>query len=104
MYNEKISDDTNLNELIDYYLKNFNNPEIMDELKWKDPYLYLQITRLHFIKQLQDTTPTYKCPDCGDNIIHDEWGEEYCESCGLVTRTPYDYVAGFKITLPYGRK
>lgn len=106
MCDEKISDDTKLKyeDPVTYYLKHFHNQEIMGELRWCDPYLYLQICRIHFIQQLKDKTPTSKCPECGDEIIQNEWGEEYCNSCGLVTRSTYDYVAGFKIYLPYGLK
>lgn len=106
MCDEKISDDIKLKyeDPVTYYLKHFHDQEIMGELRWIDPYLYFQIYRIHFIQQLKDKTLTSKCPDCGDEIIQDEWGEEYCNSCGLVTRSTYDYVAGFKIYLPYGLK
>ncbi len=105
-YIELCNEDNNLKlgNLLQYYLEHYDDKEIMDELKWDDPYLYLQIERIHYVKQLKDTTPNFICPECGDEIIQDEDGEEYCNACGLVTRTHYNYVAGIKIELPYGLK
>ncbi|KZX11355.1 hypothetical protein MBORA_16000 [Methanobrevibacter oralis] len=107
MCDEKISDDTKLKHEspINYYLKHFHDQEIMAELRWCDPYLYLQICRIHFIQQLKDKTISYKCPECETKtIIENDWGEEYCSKCGLVVRTSFDYVGGLKINLPYGKK
>ena len=87
-----------------YYLQHFYDQEIMDHLKWVDPYQYLDVIRLHFIKQMTNHENINTCPECKGNIITDEWGEEYCEECGLVTRTHYPYIAGQKITLDYGIK
>lgn len=109
MCNEKNSDDNQLKNInpVSYYLKNFNNPEIQEELKelsWSDPYLYEHIIRLNYINQISNHQNIHQCPECENNIITNEWGEEYCETCGLVTRTNYNYVAGQKINLPFGLK
>lgn len=43
------------------------------------------------------------CPECGDNLDHDEdYDEDYCPSCGLVVSGPYPYIAGRPISYPYG--
>ena len=89
---------------IKYYLKHYNNKKIMDELRWENPELYNRIQRLHKKWLITNHEPIYKCPECNQNIITDEWGEEYCNNCGLVTRTHYPYVAGQKIHLPFGIK
>ncbi len=103
---EKNSDDENLKleNPIKYYLNIFHDKKIMNTLKWEDPYLYSIIERLHYINQLKNKDNTHICPECKGNITSDEDGEEFCTSCGLVTRTFYPYVAGQKITLPYGLK
>lgn len=45
------------------------------------------------------------CPECETKtIIENEWGEEYCSQCGLIVRSPYTYVGGQRIILPYGIK
>ena len=87
-----------------YYLNHIDDEKIMHELLEDDPYLYMHILRLNFINQMSNHDPIYRCPECRSNIVTDESGEEYCESCGLITRTSYDYVAGQKVSLPYGRK
>ena len=99
------SDDTELTfpDLIKYYLENYDK-EIIDTLRWEDPYLYETIVRLHYISQLKNKHNLHKCPECRGTISSDEQGEEFCTDCGLVTRTFYLYVAGQKITLPYGLK
>ena len=104
--NDKISDDDQLKleNPTEYYLKNIKDPEIMDELRWEDPYFYDYILRLHFINEMQNHENIYRCPECRGNIITDDWGEEYCTNCGLVTRTHYPYTAGQPISLPYGIK
>lgn len=107
MCNEKNTSDEDqlkLENPTKYYLKNFKNHEIMDELKWEDPYLYDTIIRLHYIKQMQNPDNIYMCPECRGNIITDESGEEYCKNCGLVTRTHYPYVAGQRFIVDYGLK
>lgn len=76
----------------------------MKELKWSDHDLYLHVCRIHYIQKLKNKTRTSICPECESVILQDKWGEEYCMKCGLVTRATYDYVAGFKIDLPYGLK
>ena len=107
MCNEKISDEDlqlKLENPTKYYLKNINNTEIMEALRWEDPDFYDTILRLHYIQQMQNRENIYQCPECRGNIITDDWGEEYCTDCGLVTRTPYPYTAGHRISLPYGLK
>ena len=43
------------------------------------------------------------CPECEGRIKTDEdSGEEYCPECGLIVSGPYPYVAGEKISYPYG--
>ena len=44
------------------------------------------------------------CPNCETHTIKLSQNRsfEYCTKCGLITRASYDYVAGMKITLPYG--
>lgn len=106
MCDENFSDDLQLKleNPTKYYLQNINDIEIMDALKWEDPYLYEDVIRLHFIQEMMNHDNINMCPQCRDNIITDEWGEEYCECCGLVTRTHYPYVAGQRIVLDYGLK
>lgn len=61
--------------------------------KWNNPRLFY----LHkFIKPVPVT-----CPECGTELTIDE-EELYCNHCGLVCSSSIDYVAGFKIDLPYG--
>jgi ribosomal protein S27AE len=67
--------------------------ERMDQ--WTNP-------RLYYLTQIIRYTPSY-CPECGTTLIHDE-EEIYCPSCGLVTSGSIEYVAGFKIRFPYGRR
>ena len=106
MCTEKISDDDKLKleDPIKYYLEHIHDEDIMNELKWEDPELYNHIIRLNFIHLMSNHEQIYICPECHKNIITDEWGEEYCSNCGLVTRTYYDYVAGLRLELPFGRK
>lgn len=87
-----------------YYLDHITDEEIMVELIMDDPYLYQHIMRLDFINKIRNHDKIYQCPECRSNIITDEWGEEYCETCGLITRTHYNYTAGHRITLPFGLK
>lgn len=45
----------------------------------------------------------FTCPECGSNLEHDEHHDnDYCPSCGLVVRGPYDYTAGLQVDYPYG--
>ena len=87
-----------------YYLDHIDDIEIMMELARDDLDLYIHVTRLDFIRKMSNHEKIYHCPECHSNIIKDEWGEEYCETCGLVTRTHYNYTAGQKISLPFGLK
>lgn len=106
MWNNRISDDTKLQfeNPLQYYLDHINDEEIMSELAWDDPEFYQHVKRIYFIQQMQNHENIHQCPECRGKIITDEWGEEYCENCGLVTRTQIRYVAGHKIRLPYGLK
>lgn len=100
-----VNDDTlKLENPIKYYLKNFDDEEIMAELRWEDPELYQKILRIVEIDGMKNKQQIYRCPECEKNIITDEWGEEYCSNCGLVTRAHYPYVAGQRINLVFGLK
>ena len=76
----------------------------MERLRWEDIELYNLVQRLHFLKSFQNTEPIYNCPECGEDIREDEWGEEYCPQCGLITRSHSTYTAGRKFELPFGLK
>lgn len=89
---------------IKYYLKHYNDQKIMFELRQENRELYNKICRLHYILSFQNKEPIWRCPECGEHVNIDEWGEEYCPTCGLVTRTHYNYNAGIQINLPYGIK
>ena len=102
----EISDDDKLkNENpIAYYLKHINNKEIMKELRWNNVSLYRKVHRINYILSFKTKEPLRKCPTCGGKITNDEWGEEYCQRCGLVTRNNYPYLASLPYELPYGLK
>ena len=107
MCTENISDDDlqlKLENPTKYYLKHYDDEEIMAQLLWDDPELYHHIQRLHYIHEISNHERIFSCPECRTNIITDEKGEEFCVNDGLVTRTHYDYVAGQKIYLPFGLK
>lgn len=109
MHAEKICDDNTLKteNPISYYLQNFKDEEVqkeLSELAWTDHDLYQRILRLHFIYEMSNHEHINTCPECHSIIITDEWGEEYCSNCGIVTRSFYQYVAGQKIKLHYGCK
>ena len=87
-----------------YYLQHIGNQKIMERLRWEDIELYNLVQRLHFLKSFQNTEPIYNCPECGEDIREDEWGEEYCPQCGLITRSHSTYTAGRKFELPFGLK
>ena len=87
-----------------YYLEHIDDNQIMMELAMEDLDLYLHVLRLEFIHKMSNHEPISNCPECRSVIITDEWGEEYCSNCGLITRTYYDYVAGQHINLPFGLK
>ena len=103
--NPKHSEESEISENpITYYLNHIGNQEIMNKLKWEDPLLYFRVQRISYILSFKSKEPLWKCPHCGEQITEDEWGEEYCPSCGLVTRSNYPYVAGIQFELPYGVK
>lgn len=89
---------------IRYYLKHIGNQKIMGELKRTDRELFDKVHRIHYIRSFSNKDPIWKCPECGQDIELDEWGEEYCSKCGLVTRSHTNYNAGIQIYLPYGIK
>lgn len=87
-----------------YYLNHIHDEEIMIELIREDPYLFQHVIRLDFINKISNHDNIHQCRECRGSIIKDESGEEYCEKCGLVTRTHIAYVAGQRISLPFGLK
>lgn len=89
---------------IKYYLKHIGNQKIMGELKRDNRKLYDKVNRLHYIRSFANHDPIWKCPECGEHINIDEFGEEYCPICGLITRSHTYYNAGIQIDLPYGLK
>ena len=89
---------------IAYYLKHINDKKIMEELRWQNRELYNKVHRIHYILSFKTNEPLRKCPDCGGKITSNEWGEEYCPKCGLITRNSYKYTAGIIYKLPYGLK
>ena len=89
---------------IRYYLKHIGNIKMMGELKRDNRELYDKVHRLHYILSFANKEPIWKCPECGEDINVDEFGEEYCPRCGLITRTHTNYNAGIQIKLPYGIK
>lgn len=105
--NGKINEDDpqlKLEHPLKYYLENIGNIKVMNELRQENLELYNKIQRISYIKSFQTREKLYLCPECHTSIVEDEWGEQYCPSCGLVTRSHYDYVAGLKFKLPYGLK
>lgn len=103
MKNENVNDATKKEINLSYYLKHTGNPEIMSELRWENPSLYLLVRRLDYILSFSNKEPIYKCPECGADIeVDKDLCEEYCTRCGLVTRNDYPYVASQKYILPYG--
>ena len=107
MHIENFIDDTLKAKLVNptkYYLEHVDDDAIMMELAREDLELYAHVLRLDFINKMSNHEPIYQCPECRSNIITDESGEEYCSTCGLVTRTYYKYVAGQCISLPFGLK
>ena len=87
-----------------YYIDHIHDSNVMHELRWKEPETDNKVRRLFYIKSLQSKEPLTLCPECGFDIVEDEWGEEYCPKCGTVTRSHSQYSAGFKHDLPYGLK
>lgn len=87
-----------------YYLNHIDDEEIMLELARDDPYLFQHVIRQDYIQKISSHERLYQCPECQSNIVQDEWGEQYCPNCGVVTRSHSRYVAGFKHELSYGLK
>ena len=86
-----------------YYLSNVDNEDVMTELKWINPIVFKKIIRLNYINSIRNKEPISKCPECGKPIQYDnDTCEEYCETCGVITRTSYPYTAGIKFTIEYG--
>lgn len=98
--NEKLKEENP----IKYYLQHTGDKKVMKKLRWDNPKLYRAVQRAVYLKQLQSKEPLHRCPKCGDTITCDEWGEEYCPRCGVITRNNYPYTAGVKHDLPYGLK
>ena len=64
--------------------------------RWLNPRLFYLHT---FVKPLPST-----CPECGcDLTTTEDEDETICTGCGLITSMSIEYVAGTRITLPYGR-
>lgn len=104
-HDETIEDDELKKENpIKYYLKHYGDQKIMKELRFENRELYDKIHRLHYILSQCNKEPIWVCPECKGHIAQDEWGEEYCPRCGLVTRSHTNYNAGIQINLPYGLK
>lgn len=92
-----------LEDPIRYYLKHSDDEEIMTQLKWEDYEFYQLVIRLIFLDQAINHEPIWRCPECGAYVTIDkDKSEEYCPSCGLITRNCYPYTAGNKYELPYG--
>ena len=71
-------------------------------MKMNEKLATQKIPRIRFLKTFikpQSST----CPECDSELTVDD-DEIYCPKCGLVTSASYDYVAGVKITFPYGKK
>ena len=104
LMNVKSDDELKTINPLTYYLKHIGNIELMEELRWENPPLYRKVHRIHYILSFKTKEPLNKCPECGEHITSDEWGEEYCPKCGCVTRNNYNYTSGTKHCLPYGLK
>ena len=86
---------------VQYYEK--HKDDLLHELEWIAPNLYEWLLRMVFIYTLGNKEPIWKCPECGGVIeVDNDKCEEYCETCGLITRSTYPYTAGIKFDLPYG--
>ena len=66
--------------------------------KWLNP-------RKYYLDSFINHESLKYCPECGAEIEYssEDEDEAYCTKCGLITQASYDYVAGIKIDLPYGR-
>lgn len=59
--------------------------------------------RLTYLKTFTRPLPRF-CPECGAELKTSiDEDETTCPDCGLITSASIEYVAGQKITLPYGR-
>lgn len=87
-----------------YYLNHINDMKIMAELLKENRLLYHKVHRIDYILSFKTKEPLRKCPKCGNPILTGEWGEEYCQKCGVITRNNYPYMAGIQHDLPYGLK
>ena len=90
--------------LIENPLKYYHeHKDELDTLEWLSPEIYNWLMRVKFIDSIRNKEPISKCPECGGEIeVDKDKCEEYCESCGLITRNPYPYTAGQEYILPYG--
>ena len=89
---------------LSYYWQHRNDIKTMSKLIRCNHELYSQLQRLIYIDSFKNKDKIYVCPECRSSIVSDEWGEEYCSNCGLVTRTHYQYTAGQRLVLDYGLK
>ena len=72
-----------------------NNELTSDEVK--------ALIRVNYISSFSKPLPSY-CPECGQLLTSTEDEDEtICTGCGLITSMSIEYVAGERITLPYGR-
>lgn len=89
-------------------ISSFTNPNSNMKIKVDSSFnteTYIRTKRRNYINQLINHENLSICPECGGNIEYttDE-DEYYCTKCGLVTQSSNEYVAGFRIDLPYGRR
>lgn len=90
-------------ESVEYYMSNINNPHIMKDLHFVDPLLYAKLMRWKFVNSIRNKQAISTCPECNGEIIFDsDKCIEYCDKCGLITRTCTYYTAGVQYELPYG--
>lgn len=94
-----IIEDTEIESIISRKLHDLSAEEIkglnIDDFK--------RLIRLAYLERFVKPQPTY-CPECGSQLTTTEDDDEViCTGCGLITSMSVDYVAGFRITLPYGR-
>lgn len=84
-----------------YNIRKKANQKMIEEQnkKWLNP-------RLYFIQSLLCTESYRFCPECGTEVTYpdEDMCEAYCPNCGLVVTANIEYVAGFKINFPFGRK
>ena len=65
--------------------------------KWLNP-------RKYYINSFLNHESLKYCPECQGEIEYssEDEDEAYCTECGLIVTASSQYVAGFKIDLPYG--